>query len=59
MWPCTCTAASAEGFNNLTEEMQAASDVFERVETLAGDDMLMYFTSGTTGNPKGVIHDYA
>ena len=35
-----------------------ASDVLKRIPTLASDPMLMYFTSGTTGYPKGVIHNY-
>ena len=48
-----------EGFSNLTAAMEAASDVFERQETSVHDDMLLYFTSGTTGYPKGVIHDFA
>ena len=48
-----------EGFENLTRQMEAASIHFERRETLATDPMLLYFTSGTTGNPKGVIHDFS
>lgn len=48
----------AEGFENLSLRMENASPGFERRETLATDPMLLYFTSGTTGEPKGVIHDY-
>ena len=36
-----------------------APDTLDRVETLASDDMLYYFTSGTTGEPKAVIHDFS
>ena len=46
------------GFDNLTTQMENARDTFERVETKADEPMMLYFTSGTTGYPKGVIHDY-
>lgn len=50
---------AAEGFENLGEAMESASDSFERVETGVNDPMMLYFTSGTTGYPKGVIHDHS
>ena len=53
-----CVQAEAEGFENLTAAMETASSELERMPTLATDPMLMYFTSGTTGYPKGVIHDF-
>ncbi|MCD8321525.1 MAG: AMP-binding protein [Oscillospiraceae bacterium] len=46
-----------EGFRCLSQEAETASDLLPRQETLAHDPMFLYFTSGTTEYPKGVIHD--
>lgn len=51
-----CVQRDTLGFENLTTAMEQASETFERVPTLAADPMMLYFTSGTTGYPKGVIH---
>lgn len=48
----------ADGCSDFTGMMKSASDIFSRVKTLATDHMALYFTSGTTGEPKGVIHDH-
>lgn len=41
------------------EQMDEASEELKRVETNVHDDMLYYFTSGTNGAPKAVIHDFS
>ena len=53
-----CVKGEHEGFENLTKAALAADTHFERAKTLATDPMMLYFTSGTTGYPKGVIHDH-
>lgn len=50
---------AADGWVDYDSELEKQSDVFEREETLASDPMLLYFTSGTTGLPKMVYHDYS
>lgn len=49
-----------EGWINFNREMEKESDVFLRDENSAGgkDIMQIYFTSGTTGMPKMVMHNY-
>ena len=49
-----------EGWHDFNKEYEAFSDVFERPEDAAcGDDpMVMFFSSGTTGYPKMVLHSY-
>lgn len=53
---------SRPGWINLDEELEKASDEWDKpaVADYAGgeDPMLMYFTSGTTGMPKIVLHDF-
>lgn len=48
-----------DGWIDFTEEVEKAPDQLERVETKATDTMLIYFTSGTSGMPKMVAHDFA
>ncbi len=47
-----------EGFLSFDEELEASPETFVRPETKATDPMLLYFTSGTTGYPKMVMHDH-
>jgi acetyl-CoA synthetase len=53
-----CTlGAEREGWIDFNAAVTAASPVFERRETKAADPMIMYFSSGTSGNPKMVLHN--
>ena len=53
-----CAApVSREGWVDFNTGVRAASEEFARVDTLAADPMLMYFSSGTSGNPKMVLHN--
>ncbi len=49
-----------DGWRDFDSEYKAFSDVYERKDDspCGSDDMLMYFTSGTTGNPKMALHSY-
>jgi acetyl-CoA synthetase len=49
---------SREGWLDFDALRAAASPKFDRVPTKANEPMLIYFSSGTTGNPKMVLHDH-
>jgi acetyl-CoA synthetase len=52
-----------DGWIDYSREIERYSDVFERPigkeATLACDNFLLYFTSGTTGMPKMAYHDHS
>ena len=45
------------GWHDFNTGVREAPAAFERRATRTADPMLMYFSSGTSGNPKMVLHD--
>jgi len=48
----------SEGFVDFDKAIESQHDTFARVKTHCREVMLLYFTSGTTGYPKMVTHNY-
>ena len=53
-----CAGGCPAGWLDLDAGMAAAPDTLDRVETHVHEPMLLYFSSGTSGNPKMVLHDH-
>ncbi len=47
-----------EGWTHFDSEVDKFPDTLERIPNNVNDDMLMFFSSGTTGNPKMIMHAY-
>lgn len=52
------TIGERNGYVDFDRAFSEFSDKLERVDTDINDELLIYFTSGTTGYPKMVAHDY-
>ncbi|MCL2607054.1 MAG: AMP-binding protein [Methanomassiliicoccaceae archaeon] len=48
-----------DGWDDLDKGVEKASDKLARAETKITDPLLIYFSSGTTGYPKMVMHDHS
>lgn len=55
---CIMVNGAKDGWEDFDKGVEAADEKFDRVPTLANDPMLMYFSSGTTGYPKCVMHSF-
>ncbi len=47
-----------DGWTDFAAGIEAAGETLERVETNVLEPMILYFSSGTSGNPKMVLHDH-
>lgn len=59
---CLCAKyivnGTRDGWTTFDEEIEKYPDTMERIPTKSDEVFLLYFTSGTTGYPKMVIHDH-
>ena len=49
---------SVDGWTNLKTALETESDMLEMAKTDKEDMVFLSYTSGTTGNPKGVVHTH-
>lgn len=54
----TMVNGKRDGWDDFDAGVEKASDCFEKVETDVKDPFLMYFSSGTSGYPKMVLHNH-
>lgn len=52
------THGSRSGWTDFLSEIAKYSPELDRIDTKITEPMLMYFSSGTTGQPKMVLHNY-
>lgn len=53
------THGKKDGWTDFMSEIEKFPKTFERIETHVEEPMLAYFSSGTTGYPKMVLHRYS
>ena len=53
------TDSSFDGWHDYVAMRDGASDVMPAVEISPGDECNIIYSSGTTGLPKGIVHDHA
>lgn len=56
---CFSAGGQTDGFIDFDSEVEKADDKLDRIPTKWIEPFLLYFTSGTTGMPKMVIHNHA
>ncbi|MDD4422809.1 MAG: AMP-binding protein, partial [Eubacteriales bacterium] len=48
-----------DGFLDFRKELDKQPEFLDRIKNNTSDPMLIYFSSGTTGMPKMILHDYS